>query len=272
MQHVLNSIFVQPLLNILFLIYGLIPFHDFGVAVIILTAIIRFAVWPLTAKQLHGQKKMQALAPDIAKVKKEAAGDKQKESRMLMELYKEKEISPFSACLPALLQFPFLIALYFVFQQSTHNFEHIATQLYTPIQNLSYIQTLIHNPASYNPTLLGFLNMAKPSIALALIAGVTQYIQVKMIAPKKDPNNKDPQAQATQMMNYTFPALTVFIAWSLPAALPLYWTVTNLISIGQQSLIMREEVEQMEELKIVTKKIAAPKKKAQPKAKNKKRG
>ena len=114
--------------------------------------------------------------------------------------------------------------------------------------------------------------MAKPSIALALIAGVTQYIQVKMIAPKKDPNNKDPQAQATQMMNYTFPALTVFIAWSLPAALPLYWTVTNLISIGQQSLIMREEVEQMEELKIVTKKIAAPKKKAQPKAKNKKRG
>ena len=121
MQNILITIFVQPILNLLFLIYGLIPGHDFGIAVIILTAIIRFALWPLTAKQLHGQKKMQALAPEIAKLKKQAAGDKQKESQLLMELYKEKEISPFSACLPALLQFPFLIALYFVFQKSTHD-------------------------------------------------------------------------------------------------------------------------------------------------------
>ncbi len=276
MQQLLTTIFVQPLLNILFFIYGVIPGHDFGVAVIILTAIIRFALWPLTAKQLHGQKKMAALAPDIARVKKEAKGDKTKESQMLMELYKEKEISPFSACLPALLQFPFLIALYFVFQQATHNIDSIANLLYIPVKNLPYIQSLIQNPSSFSPTLFGFVNMATPSIPLAIIAGITQYIQVKMLAPKKVPGVKDAQAQATQTMNYLFPVFTVFIAWKLPAALPLYWTVTNVISIAQQYIIMREEVEEMEEVQIVSKKISAPKKKiaksSKSKAKNNKKG
>ena len=278
MQQLLTTIFVQPLLNILFFIYGVIPGHDFGVAVIILTAIIRFALWPLTAKQLHGQKKMSALAPDIARVKKEAKGDKTKESQMLMELYKEKEISPFSACLPALLQFPFLIALYFVFQQATQNIDSIANLLYVPVKNLAFIQSLIQNPSSFSPTLFGFVNMAAPSIPLAIIAGITQYIQVKMLAPKKVPGVKDAQAQATQTMNYLFPVFTVFIAWNLPAALPLYWTVTNVISIAQQYIIMREEVEEMEEVQIVSKKISAPKKKiaksskSKSKAKNNKKG
>lgn len=259
---ILTTIFVQPLLNLLFLIYGIIPGHDFGVSVILLTAIIRFALWPLTAKQLHSQKKMQALQPEITKIKQKAGGDKQKESQMLMELYKEKEISPFSACLPLLLQFPFLIALYFVFQKSTHDISAVANLLYAPIKNLPYIQSVLQDPASFNPTLFGWVSMAKPSIVLALLAGLTQYVQVKMLAPKLDDvTKKDPQAQATQMMNYLFPALTIFIAWKLPAALPLYWTVTNLITIAQQYLIMREEVEEMEEVKIVSKASSTPTKK-----------
>lgn len=254
MGELLTTIFVQPLLNLLFLIYGIIPGHDFGLSVIIMTAIIRFALWPLTAKQLHSQKKMQALQPEIAKLKLRAAGDKTKESQLLMELYKEKEISPFSACLPLLLQFPFLIALYFVFQKSTHDAAAIGELLYTPIKNLPYIQSVLQDPSSFSPTLFGLINMAQPSILLAVLAGITQFVQVKMLAPKsKDITVKDPQAQATQMMNYMFPAFTVFIAWNLPAALPLYWTVTNIITISQQYLIMRTEVEEMEEVKIVKK-------------------
>ncbi len=266
MIQILTTIFVQPLMNLLFLIYGLIPGHDFGLSVILLTIIIRSALWPLTAKQLHSQKKMQALAPDIAKLKKQAGGDKQKESQLLMELYKEKEISPFSACLPALLQFPFLIALYFVFQKSTHDPAAIAGFLYAPIKNLPYIQSIIQNPSSFNPSLFGIVNMAAPSVVLALLAGITQYIQVKMIAPKKT-DTKDSQAQATAMMNYIFPFITTFIAWKLPAALPLYWTVTNVMTIGQQYIIMRGEVEEMEEVKIVSKGISEPKKNTKKKAK-----
>lgn len=102
--------------------------------------------------------------------------------------------------------------------------------------------------------------MTNPSIPLAILAGITQFFQVQMITPKQAPDSKDPAASATKMMNYVFPLVTVFIAWKLPAALPLYWLTTNIVSIVQQKIIMREEVEEMEEVTVV-KKIAAPKSK-----------
>jgi YidC/Oxa1 family membrane protein insertase len=170
-----------------------------------------------------------------------------------MELYKEKEINPFSACLPVLLQFPFLIALYFVFNQATHDIHKVVSNLYVPVQNMPWIKEVIANPSLFKPSLLGIVSMAAPSIVLAIIAGITQFIQVKMIAPKAHETKGDPQAQTTAMMNYLFPAITVFIAWRLPAALPLYWSVTNIVTIIQQKVIMTEEVEKMEEVKVIKK-------------------
>ncbi len=272
------DIIVNPLLNLLVAIYGLIPGHDFGIAVIILTLIIRLAMWPITGKQLRSQKKMQALQPDIAKLKVEAAGDKQKEQQLLMELYKEKEINPFSACLPLLVQFPFLIALFFVLKKTTLPVDQFSALLWTPVKNIPYIQQLLTGQVAYKPELLGVISMAAPSVALAVIAGITQYIQVKMIAPKNvDPT--DQQAKMTQSMNYLFPLMTVFIAWKLPAALPLYWITGNSVAIFQQWLIMREETEKMEEAVIVEesvpKRISAPakasKKKPAKKAKKRKK-
>ena len=241
-----DALLIHPFLNLLMAIYGIIPGHDFGIAVIIMTLIIRFALWPLTGKQLHSQKKLQALQPEISKIRASAGGDRQKESQMLMELYKEREINPFSACLPALFQFPFLIALFFVFQQSIHGVEKFGPSLYSFVANIPYIKEVLANPALFSPKLLGVVSMAQPSIALAIIAGLTQYIQVKMITPKV--TDGDAQAKANASMTLIFPALTIFIAWSLPAALPLYWTAANLVAIFQQKLIMSQETEKMEEV------------------------
>ena len=247
-----NTILIEPLVNALFFVYGIIPGHDFGLAIIIFTILIRLILWPLASKQLHSQKKMQSLQGDISKIKIKAAGDKQKEQAMLMELYKEKEVNPFSACLPALLQFPILIAMFVVFQKSTGNINDIQAILYEPIKNLPYIQSLINGSVQFDASLFGLINMAKPSYLLAILAGITQFLQVKMITPRKQKTDtKDPQAQMTSFMNYTFPALTVFIAWTLPAALPLYWISTNMVAIFQQWLIMRGEVEEMEEMDVV---------------------
>lgn len=278
MGNIFDTILIAPLVNILFFIFGILPGHDFGLSIIIFTILIRVALWPLASKQLHSQKKMQSLQGEISKVKEKAAGDKQKESAMLMELYKEKEVNPFSACLPTLLQFPILIAMFVVFQKSTGSVAEINSLLYEPVKNLSYIQQIITGQIPFNTTFLGILNMAKPSIVLAILAGITQYIQVKMITPNKQKTDaKDPQAQMTSLMNYTFPALTVFIAWSLPAALPVYWITTNLVAIFQQWLIMRKEVEVMEEMDVVKiirkdKQISAPKKSSRSKSKIKKGG
>ena len=78
-----TTIFVEPLFNILFLFYGLLPGHDFGVAVIMLTILVRILLWPLVKKQLHSQRAMQKLAPEVARVRAEAKGDRQKETQML---------------------------------------------------------------------------------------------------------------------------------------------------------------------------------------------
>ena len=272
-----DTILIAPLVNALFLIYGIIPGHDFGVAIILLTILIRLILWPLASKQLHSQKKMQSLQGDISKVKIKAGGDKQKEQAMLMELYKEKEVNPFSACLPAILQFPILIAMFVVFQKATGSIDGVEKLLYEPVKNLSYISSILSGQTAFNTTLFGLIDMAKPSYLLAIIDGLTQFVQVKMITPRRQKTDAaDPQAKMTSFMNYTFPALTVFIAWGLPAALPTYWITTNFIAIFQQWLIMRGEVDEMEKMDVVkvirkgdtskaTKKLPKPKVKKKPK-------
>ena len=248
-----DAIFVQPLINVLFFIYGILPGHDFGLSVIIMTAIIRLVMWPVMAKQLHSQKKMQALQPEIARVRAEAAGDKQKESAMLMELYKQKEINPLASCLPLIIQLPFLIALFAVFNRATQGFDVVTPLLYGPVKDLSWISQVINNPELFSAELFGLVDLAaKNNIVLALIAGATQYYQVWQITPKNaDPS--DPSAATNKMMTWMFPFLTAWIGYTLVAALPLYWAVSNGISILQQSLTMKEEVDKMEEAKVVTK-------------------
>lgn len=262
-----NTLIVYPLLNLLMAIYAVIPGHDFGVAVILLTVIIRLALWPIAAKQLHSQKKLQQLQPEISKIRQKANGDRQKESQLLMELYKEKEINPLSSCLPTLIQFPFLIALFFVLQLATKEFTTFSQNLYPAVANLPYIKQVTANPSLFDPTLFGIVNLAKASVVLAVLAGVSQYIQVKMITPKQEKSD-DPQAKITNSMTVVFPFVTGLIALSLPAALPLYWTTANAVSILQQKLTMSEEVEKMEES--IEQKEALPKPQKAAKAKRKK--
>ena len=101
----------RPLFNLLEFIYGIIPGHDLGIAIIIFTLIIRLALWPLVRKQLHHSKAMKKLQPELKKIKKAAAGDRQKEARLQMELYKEHDVKPFSTIGTLIIQIPIFIAL-----------------------------------------------------------------------------------------------------------------------------------------------------------------
>src|SRR5882672_4384449 len=107
-----NTILVQPIFNLLALIYAFV--HDFGVAIIILTIIVRGALWPLVSRQLHSQRALQELQPELKRIKKEAAGDRTLEGQLTMELYKEREINPFASFLPLLIQLPIFFALFIV--------------------------------------------------------------------------------------------------------------------------------------------------------------
>lgn len=239
-----DAILVRPIFNLLALIYAAVPGHDFGIAIVFLTIIIRLALWPLVAKQLHSQKALQDLSPEVAKVKKKAKGDKQLESKLLMELYKEREINPFASLLPLIIQLPIFLALFVVLKDVLKSGE-VAKQIYGGLKHLGPLAAIIARPASLKPSLLGLVNLANPSWVLALTAGAAQYVQTAQLMPKNA--NADPQAKAIANSSKLFPILTFIIGLRLPGALALYWTVASLVAIVQQHILLNRDVEELEE-------------------------
>lgn len=243
-----RQLLVYPLFNLLVVIYALLPGHDFGLAVVVLTILVRLAVWPLVSKQLHSQRALQKLAPEAAKVRAQAKGDKQKESQLLMELYKEKGVNPFSSLLPLFVQLPILIALFIMIQEIVKDGQ-IASLAYEPVRNLPFVRDLLAGNVQFKPSLLGLVDMSKPHLALAVAAGATQYWQAKQLAPAK---SSDPQAKALAMTTVIFPFLTIFIAMTLPSALSLFWTVTSLVAIFQQQLVLKRDAHDLQGASVAT--------------------
>jgi YidC/Oxa1 family membrane protein insertase len=241
MEKLLSPI-VFVLFNLLILIYAFVPGHDFGIAIIILTILVRLLVWPLVSKQLHSQRAMQALAPELARIKKEAKGDRQKEGLMTMEMYKEKGISPFASLTPLFIQLPLLFALFFVLRDIL-NPEMISKLTYGPLKELDAIKNILADSSHFKPTLLGLVDLTKPNVVLAFLAGAFQYIQTKQIMPK---NPSDPNAKAMAITTIIFPVLTVVFALSFSAALSLYWAMTSVVAIVQQKLILDQDLKEME--------------------------
>jgi len=237
-----NTILVYPLFNLLLLIYAYV--HDFGLAIVILTVLIRLLVWPLVTKQLHSQRALQDLQPELAKIKEKAAGDRALEGQLTMELYKEREINPFASILPLLVQLPILFALFIVLKDIVKAGE-ISKLAYDGVKHLPAVASIINGTTPFKPTFLGFINLTNPSIYLAILAGLVQFVQTKQLAPKQQ--SGDTQAQVMASMTYMFPALTFFIGLSLPGALPLYWATASIVAVIQQTIVLRRDVEELEE-------------------------
>ncbi len=241
-----TTLFVQPLFNLLAGIYAVLPLRDFGLAVILFTILIRLALWPLVNKQLHSQRAIQQLQPELQRVRSQAKGDKQLEAKLVMELYKERGISPFASFLPLLIQLPIFFALFIVIQDALKAGQ-VAKLVYEPLQQLGPIHEVIKGSGVIAPTLLGLVDLAKPAPVLAALAAAAQFVQTKQLQPKHvDPN--DAQARMMSGMTYVFPGLTFVIGLTLPSALALYWLVTSLVAILQQYLVLKQDVVEMEEV------------------------
>lgn len=239
-----QTLLVQPLFNLLAFIYAVLPIHDFGIAIIVLTIIVRIILWPVVNKQLHSQKVMQDIGPEANRLKAQAKGDKQKEAALLMELYKEKGVSPFSSIVPLLIQLPVFIALFVVLRDIVKpgEFERLG---YDFVKNLGPIKEILTDQSNFHPTLLGIFDLSQTkNWVLAGIAGVMQYFQTKQLAPK----NPDPQQKAMfKTTGILFPLLTVFFGYTLPAALSLYWAATSAVALLQQHLVLNRDVHELEE-------------------------
>ena len=154
------------------IIYNFIPNHDIGVSIVVLTILIKVALLPFTKKSISSQKAMQDIQPKIEEVKKKYGKEKEKQAQALMELYKKEKVNPLSSCLPLLIQFPFLIAVYRVFFNG-----------FKP-ESLDILYSFVFNPGSLNPWSFGF-NLSEASVGFALAAALAQFWQSSMLIRKK---------------------------------------------------------------------------------------
>ena len=231
-----DTILYKPLLNALAFLVSIIPGGDVGVAVIVLTILVKIILFPLSQKSIESQAQMNLLAPELNKIKT-SGKSKEEQAKLTFELYKTHKTNPFSGCLLVLIQIPIIFALYFVFFKGL-SFEN------------GLLYSFIHIPESINMIFLGVIDISQKSMVLAILAGVSQYLQAHFM-PKPAPtpsgstgsfSDSFAKSMHTQM-KYIFPFIVAFIAYSISGAVALYWITSNIFMVGQQIYVKsRREV------------------------------
>lgn len=267
-----NDFIVQPIFNLLVLIYAIIPGHNFGLAIIIFTVVVRLLMWPLVKKQLHQAKLMRSLQPELKRIKKAAKGNRQQETLMMMELYKERGISPFRSIGVILLQLPILIGLYIGLQRVVKDAHEIISFAYPFLQDFSWLKELAVNIHLFDSTLFGTVNLSRaalgpagiywPAMLIVIGSAVIQYFQTKQLMPQdkearslrailkdagagKQADQSEVSAAVGRSTRFLFPALIFLFTVNIPSALSLYWLVGSLVALIQQSIVLREDSEEL---------------------------
>jgi YidC/Oxa1 family membrane protein insertase len=243
-----NFIIFKPLYNLFVGLLVVFPWLDAGGAIIIFTIIVRLILFPLSRKALITQLKMKDVQPKLKEIQVQHKDNREAQAIATMQLYKQEGVNPFSSFILLFVQLPILIALYSVFRQG---FPEINPEL------LYHFVTLPH----FGHTLFGFIDITSRSLVLALCVAVSQFFQISLslrnntTVPSKDINgNQAPKAFSEEVMMsamkqmrfvmpvFAFIATYYIIPHSFPkigAAIAIYWTVSNLFTIGQEIVIRR---------------------------------
>jgi YidC/Oxa1 family membrane protein insertase len=221
-----NLIIYIPLYNGLIGLIDIFPWMDAGVAIIVFTIIIRLVLFPLSKKSIKTQIRMREIQPEIAVVQKKYT-NKQEQMLKTMELYKKHNIKPLGGTLVLFIQLPILIGLYYVFARSG-----------LPVVNTSILYSFVHNP-SINMIFIGLLDISKTSTTMAVIAALSQYIQLRFSLASQPTavGVNNPAAAMSKQMRYLMPVMIFIIAFRFPAAISLYWAIGNLFMLGQELFV-----------------------------------
>lgn len=238
MLSLFHSVVYQPLYNILIFLYNVVPGRDFGVSIILITVLLRTILIPLYKQQIESQKKLQELQPKIKALQERTKDDKEKQTKELMELYKENKTNPFSGCLPLIVQLVFLIAIYQVLIKISSNGLTV---------DESELYSFVTKPDKINQLFISLIDLTKPSIVIAALAAIAQYFQTKMLMgqqPKSEISSDSDKPDIAQMMNkqmlFLGPFLTLFIGIKFAAGLSLYWLAGTLFMLVQQIMMQKK--------------------------------
>jgi len=226
------ALLYQPMLNFLVLIYVLT--NNFGIAVILLTVLIKWLTNPLNKKAIESQKAMTEIQPRIKEIQKKYKDTPEKQAQEMIALYKEKNFNPFSSIFLLFIQIPIIIALFQIFKGGI-------------VIDPQFMYSFVHLPEMINPYFLG-IDLSQPNIVLAVLAAIAQYFQAKTSFAKqkteKEEGPKDKTTQITEMMQkqmiFILPIVTLFVLFTLPSALGVYWLITTAMTVYQQKKILKE--------------------------------
>lgn len=254
-----NTIFFGPIVNLLVLVYKLfilthIP-GALGFAIIILTVIIKFLIWPFTAAQVKSAQKMASLKPFLDELKQTHKDDKQALAKAQMDLYKEHGVNPAGGCLPALIQIPIFIALY---QAILNVFPAPSVQDGLNKVNGVLYNSWLHLSSAPDPSFFGLNLATTPSqftkegvflLFIPVITAVLTFVQSKMMMPKKHLSHhkdekpkeakekqgmEDAMAGMQGQMTYLMPIMIGYFAFQFPVGLAIYWNTFTIMGIIQQ--------------------------------------
>ena len=270
-----TTLIVQPIFNLLVLIYALIPGHNFGLALILFTVVIRLLMWPLVKKQLRQTKMMRKLQPELRRIKKEAKGDRRKESLMMMELYKERGVNPLGTIPVLIVQFFILIGLYSGLSKIIHDPKNIVDFAYPALQNLDWMQHLAHNIQAFDNSLFGVIDLSRtalgahgtywPALLLVFGSAAIQFLTSRQLMPVdkearklrhilkeagtgKKTDQMEVNAAVGRSTQYIIPFMVFIFTVNLAAALSLYWVVGGIVAYIQQAIALREDETDMEKI------------------------
>lgn len=271
-----TTFIVQPIFNLLALIYAILPGHNFGLSLIIFTIIIRLLLWPLVKKQLHQASAMRKLQPELKRIKAATKGNRAKESAMLMELYKERGINPVGTIPILVVQLIILIGLYSGLRKVIDNPHALISFSYPAIQHLPWMQQLAHNIHLFDNTLFGIVNLSRsainptggvyiPAMLIVLGSAIAQFYQSKQLMPTtkdqrslrtilKDAGNgkqadqSEVNAAVGGSTRYLLPIFIFLFTVKLASALSLYWLVGGVVAFIQQSIVLKRDENEMEDM------------------------
>ncbi|EKE21974.1 MAG: hypothetical protein ACD_7C00086G0026 [uncultured bacterium] len=246
MSTIFHEVIYQPIYNILILLYNIIPGGDFGIAIIVLTILLKSVLIPLSKKQIQSQKRMQEIQPRLKEIQLKYKNDKETQTKEVMKFYKENKVNPFSGCFPIIVQLIFLIAIYRVIINISDAELIIAEK---------DLYSFVENPGQIHHMFIGIVDLLKPSIPIAALAAAAQFWQTKLMMNKKkrDSNSiekkteKPSEPDFSEIMNKQMmilgPALTLFIGIKFAAALSIYWLFSTLFAVAQQIYVFKKEKE-----------------------------
>ncbi len=227
-----HIVFYDPLYNGLIFIFNIFPSLDAGFAVIVFTIIVKLILFPLSIKATKSQMEMKSIENDLNFIKEKYKENKEEQAKKIVELYKERDINPFSGIFVILIQLPIIIALYKVFMSSG-----------LPTISSDILYSFIHIPDYINMKFLGILDIRNKNIILAILSGISSFLQAKyaQISTNTSTEKQSDFSKAMSLqMKFGFPVLMFIISLSLSSAIALYFITSNIFTIFQEIYLKRK--------------------------------